>query len=94
MSWLLGTRGRPPLLLGLIAVGLGAGLLGRPIAAAAQRYTSIQIGPNPSTTNLELVSGGDILFKAKVDTWEFPQYSFVLLVVTSHAVGLVCLEDK
>jgi len=37
MSWFLGTRGRPLLLLGLIAVGLGAGLLGYPIAAEAQR---------------------------------------------------------
>jgi hypothetical protein len=46
------------------------------IAAAAQRYTSIQIGPNPSTTNLELVSGGDIVFKEKADHSSTPGAGF------------------
>lgn len=31
------------------------------IAAAAQRYTSIQIGPNPSTTRIDLQADGDIV---------------------------------
>lgn len=31
------------------------------IAAAAQRYTSIQIGPNPSTTVIDLQADGDIV---------------------------------
>lgn len=31
------------------------------IAAAAQRYTSLQIGPNPSTTRIDLQADGDIV---------------------------------
>lgn len=36
------------------------------IAAAAQRMTSLQIGPNPSTTNIDLQSDGDIVSQGTV----------------------------
>lgn len=37
------------------------------IAAAANQFSGLKIGPNPSTTNLEIVSGGDIIFREKAD---------------------------
>lgn len=63
------------------------------IAAAAQRYTSIQIGPNPSTTNLELVSGGDIVFKEKADHSSTPGAGFGYLWVENTTPSTLVFTD-
>lgn len=59
------------------------------IAAAAQQYTGLQIGPRPGTTNLELVSGGDIVFKERSDNSWTPTSGYGALWVRSSDNALV-----
>lgn len=59
-----------------------AALLGITLTAyAAQRMNGLQIGPNPSTTTFEVVSGGDAIWKEKADHSSTPSAGFGYLWV-------------
>lgn len=76
-----------------IGLGLAVAMAVMLAAAAAQRYTSLQIGPNPSTTNLELVSGGDIVFTEKADHSSTPGAGYGYLWVENTTPSTLVFTD-
>lgn len=66
------------------------GLLGIMLAAAAvTRMNGLQIGPNPSTTNLEVLSGGDVVLKERSDNSWTPTSGYGALWVRTSDNALV-----
>jgi len=63
------------------------------IAAAANQFTGLKIGPNPSTTNLEIVSGGDIVFKEKADHSSTPGAGYGYLWVENTTPSTLVFTD-